>query len=59
MKGKYYDADRMSVFNMVVLYTTGQLLGDWIKTTMQHSYGQRSMEILVVILLEKINDRGA
>ena len=36
LDGEYYNADRMSVFNMVVLFTTGQPSGDWIKTTMKH-----------------------
>ena len=31
---------------MVVSFTTGQPSGDWIKTTMKHSDGQRSIEAL-------------
>ena len=31
LEGEYYAADRMSVFNMVVSYTTGQPSVDWIK----------------------------
>ena len=46
LEGEYYDADRMSVFNMVVSFTTGQPSGDWIKTTLKHADGRRSMEAL-------------
>ena len=37
LEGEYYAAYRMSVFNIVVSYTTFQPSSDWIKTTMKHS----------------------
>ena len=39
LEGEYYSDDRMSVFNIVVSFTTGQPSGDWIKTTTKRSYG--------------------
>ena len=46
LEGEYYAYYRMSVFDMVVSFTTGQLSGDWIKSTMKHSDRQRSKETL-------------
>lgn len=31
LKGKYYDANKLALFNIVVSFTTGQPSGDWIK----------------------------
>lgn len=45
-EGEYYLADRMSVFNMLVSFTTGQPSGDWIKSTLRYSDGRRSMNAL-------------
>ena len=42
----HYATDRMSVFNMVVSFTTDQPSGYWIKITMKDSDGRRSMEAL-------------
>ena len=39
-------ANRTSVFNMIVSFTTGQPSGDWIKSTLRYSDGRRSMEDL-------------
>ena len=39
-EGGCYAAERMSVFNTVVSYTTGQTSSDWIKIATKHSYGQ-------------------
>ena len=46
LSGEYYQADSTSVFNMIVSFTTGQPSGDWIKSTLKHSDGRRSMEAL-------------
>ena len=46
LEGEYYAADRMSIFNMVVSFTTSQPSGDRIKTTIKHLDGRRSMESL-------------
>lgn len=46
LRGEYYDADRLTVFNMIVSFTTGQPSGDWIKNTMRYSDGRRSMRAL-------------
>ena len=46
LEGEYYAADRMSVFDMVVSFKTGQPSSDWIKTTMKHTDVRRSMEDL-------------
>ena len=40
----YWTADRVSVFNIFVYFTTLQPSSDWIKTTMKHSDGRRLME---------------
>ena len=46
LAGEYYDADKQSVYNMIVSFTTGQPSGDWIKSTMRYSDGRRSMTAL-------------
>ena len=46
LEGEYYSADRLSVFNMIVAFTTGQPSGDWIKNTLRFSDGRRSMKAL-------------
>lgn len=46
LTGEYYSADRQSVFNMLVSFTTGQPSGDWIKSSVRHSDGRRSMKQL-------------
>ena len=46
LSGEYYLADRLSVFNMLVSFTTGQPSGDWIKSTVRHTDGRRSMKAL-------------
>ena len=47
LTGEYYMADRKSVFNIIVLFTTGQPSGDWIKSTLRYSGGRRLMEALI------------
>ena len=46
LKGEYYDADKLAVFNMVVSFTAGEPSGDWIKDTLKYAYGMRSMKAL-------------
>ena len=46
LNGEYYEADKQSVFNMIVSFTTGQPSGDWIKDTLRYSDGRRSMRAL-------------
>lgn len=46
LNGEYYDADKLSVFNMLVSFTTGQPSGDWIKNTVKFADGRRSMAAL-------------
>ena len=43
LTGEYYSADRRTVFNMIVSFTTGQPSRDWIKNTLRYSDGRRSM----------------
>jgi hypothetical protein len=44
--GEHYDADKLTVFNFIVSFTTGQPSGDWVKDTLRYSNGQRSMKSL-------------
>jgi hypothetical protein len=44
--GEYYNADRLSVFNMITSFTTGQPSGDWVKDTNRYADGRRSMNAL-------------
>ena len=46
LRGEYYLADRLLVFNMLISFTTGQPSGDWIKNTTRHSDGRRSMQAI-------------
>ena len=46
LMGEYYMADRTSVFNMIVSFTTSQPSGDLIKSTLRYSDGRRLMEAL-------------
>jgi len=46
LSGEFYDADKKTVFNMIVSFTTGQPSGDWVKHTLIHSDGRRSMQAL-------------
>lgn len=46
LNGEYYDADKLTVFNFIVSYTTGQPSGDWVKNTIKHSNGRKSMKAL-------------
>lgn len=42
LKGPYYDADKQSVFQMLVSFTSGHPSGDWIKPTLKFSDGRKS-----------------
>ena len=46
LSGEYYLADRLTVFNMIVSFTTGCPSGDWVKDTLRYSDGRRSMAAL-------------
>ena len=46
LSGEFYAADRMTVFNMIISFTTGQPSADWIKPTVKHNNGRRSMKAL-------------
>lgn len=46
LSGEYYNADRLSVFNMITSFTTGQPSGDWVKDTNRYADGRRSMNAL-------------
>ena len=46
LNGEYYEADRLTVFNFIVSFTTGQPSGDWVKNTERYQNGRRSMKAL-------------
>ncbi len=46
LTGEYYQADKRTVFNMIVSFTTGHPSGDWIKATLRFHDGRRSMQAL-------------
>ena len=46
LHGEFFLADRQTVFNLLVSFTTGQPSGDWIKSTARHCDGRRSMKAL-------------
>ena len=46
LSGEYYMADRVTVFNMLVSFTTGHPSHDWIKSTLRFSDGRSSMKAL-------------
>jgi hypothetical protein len=46
LQGEHYDADKLTVFNFIVSFTTGQPSGDWVKDTVRYSNGRRSMKAL-------------
>ena len=46
LNGEYFDADKLTVFNFIVSFTTGQPSGDWVKDSIKHSNGRRSMKAL-------------
>ena len=46
LSGEDYEADRMTVFNFIVSFTTGYPSGDWVKNTLRFSDGRKSMAAL-------------
>ena len=46
MTGEYYEADKLTVFNIILAFTTGQTSGEWMKSTHCYSDGRRSMKAL-------------
>jgi hypothetical protein len=46
LSGEYFIADRLTVFNMIVAFTTGQTSSAWIKHTLRSSNGRLSMKAL-------------
>ena len=46
LNGPFYDADKLTVYNMIVSFTTGHASGDWIKKTARYADGRRSMQAL-------------
>ena len=46
LDGEHFDADKLTVFNYIVSFTTGQPSGDWVKDTLKNSNGRRSMKAL-------------
>jgi hypothetical protein len=46
LNGEHFDADKLTVFNFIVSFTTGQPSGDWVKDTVRFSNGRRSMKAL-------------
>ena len=46
LEGEFYEADRLTVFNFIVSFTTGHPSGDWVKNTLRYSDGRRSMNAL-------------
>ena len=39
LDGEYFEANKRTVFNMIVSFTTGKPSADWIKTTLRYSNG--------------------
>ena len=46
LSGTYYEADRYSVYQQIISFTTGQPSEDWIKSTLCHADGSKSMAAL-------------
>ena len=46
LTGEFFDADKLSVFNLIVSFTTGHPSGDWIKSTLNQLNGRVSMRAL-------------
>ncbi len=46
LEGEYYHADKASVFNMIISFTTGQPSHDWVKSTVRFVDGRRTMKAL-------------
>ena len=46
LNGEHFDADKLTVFNFIVSFTTGQPSGDWVKASVRYSDGRKSMKAL-------------
>ena len=46
LNGESFDADKLSVFNLIVSFTTDHPSGDWIKSTLNQLNGRVSMKAL-------------
>ena len=46
LAGEYFEADKLTVFNMIIAFTTGQPSGDWVKATHRYANGRRSFKAL-------------
>ena len=46
LSGEYFDADKLTVYNFIVSFTTGQPSGDWVKDSARYCNGRRSMKAL-------------
>lgn len=46
ISGEYFDADKLTVFNFIVSFTTGQASGNWVKASAKYANGRRSMKAL-------------
>ena len=46
LNGEHFDADKLTVFNFIISFTTGQPSGDWVKNTMRRANGRVSMSAL-------------
>ena len=46
LNGEHFDADKLTVYNFIVSFTTGQPSGDWVKDTTRHANGRISMRAL-------------
>ena len=46
LSGTHYEADRYTVYQQILSFTTGQPSEDWIKSTRRYSDGRRSMAAL-------------
>jgi hypothetical protein len=46
LSGEFYDADKLTVYNLIISFTTGQPSGDWVKKTEKAQDGRKSMQAL-------------
>ena len=46
LAGEYYEADKLTVFNVIIAFTTGKPSGDWVKANHCYEDGYQSMKKL-------------
>jgi hypothetical protein len=46
LEGEYYEADRLSVFNFIISFTTGNPSGNWVRNTICYQNRRKSMKAL-------------